>query len=707
MITEDQALFLTESTLHSFVYGDASLIQLNSHEIHVQIGLNNSGGGSRSRGKGSNNDNSTQLAVNTGMQLRGIAMTHTAFVVWTNKVAKVYRLDLQTAQITPMEIIKSPCALCTIADATFIVEEVLFVLEQNSSVIKVVSFSGVSRGSITFTEQEGVPVNMSVNNKYLSIITNKGCVKVFDIHTPTKAKLLGSAGTFHIDMNLHYLKNNNMLTSNKSNKNAVLPSEATSVNHNSNIKIRQISVNCTGTMIAILIDKVEGTQSINYPDTVLYVYDRNKGSVLTFNFNTVKRFPISAYWDDNDERLLCCEAQKIREKSSSGAPSAAVAKEANAKDSSSENSPTSNSAKANNDDGSTQVEVYLLFATAEKGLLMQDSFSLSSPLGQLMGFSVPHIYFKHDSYTKQATADSDAAEGPVVAQTNIIYNNNRIVTKMMRDFAGIEDVNDNIRSVLLDFSYFMTLGKLDEAYRVIKDINSVHIWENMAQMCVKTRRLDVAEVCLSHMGNLRGLEIVKDSRNKLLNNNLYLDSYAPNTATVANNTLVVIGVLAIQLGLLDDAVAIFKEAKRFDLLNKLYQDAGVWQKAIKVAESQDRMHLKTTYYNYAKYLEHNNSINDAIEYYKLAEIDHVEVPRMLFYLNRIDDLNEYIIHSDNLLLLKWWAAYLESIDRMDKAKKYYAKAKDYLSLVRIACFKVSAYLLCLPSVLLVTLFISG
>ena len=39
-------------------------------------------------------------------------------------------------------------------------------------------------------------------------------------------------------------------------------------------------------------------------------------------------------------------------------------------------------------------------------------------------------------------------------------------------------------------------GKLDEAYRVVKAINSPSIWENMAQMCVKTKRLDVAEVCL-------------------------------------------------------------------------------------------------------------------------------------------------------------------------------------------------------------------
>ncbi|GAB6031181.1 hypothetical protein CHUAL_007980, partial [Chamberlinius hualienensis] len=30
---------------------------------------------------------------------------------------------------------------------------------------------------------------------------------------------------------------------------------------------------------------------------------------------------------------------------------------------------------------------------------------------------------------------------------------------------------------------------------------SVKIWENMARMCVKSKRLDVALVCLGHMGN--------------------------------------------------------------------------------------------------------------------------------------------------------------------------------------------------------------
>jgi len=33
---------------------------------------------------------------------------------------------------------------------------------------------------------------------------------------------------------------------------------------------------------------------------------------------------------------------------------------------------------------------------------------------------------------------------------------------------------------------------------------SASVWENMAKMCVKTRRLDVARVCLGSMCNARG-----------------------------------------------------------------------------------------------------------------------------------------------------------------------------------------------------------
>ena len=38
------------------------------------------------------------------------------------------------------------------------------------------------------------------------------------------------------------------------------------------------------------------------------------------------------------------------------------------------------------------------------------------------------------------------------------------------------------------------------------------VWENMARMCVKTKRLDVATVCLGNMGNARGAKALRESQ---------------------------------------------------------------------------------------------------------------------------------------------------------------------------------------------------
>ena len=78
----------------------------------------------------------------------------------------------------------------------------------------------------------------------------------------------------------------------------------------------------------------------------------------------------------------------------------------------------------------------------------------------------------------------------------------------MRDFVGMEDVDETTRTALLDFSYNLTLGRLDDAYRAVKTIGNPALWENMAHMCVKTKRLDVAEVCLGNMGHVRWDDVI-------------------------------------------------------------------------------------------------------------------------------------------------------------------------------------------------------
>jgi len=44
---------------------------------------------------------------------------------------------------------------------------------------------------------------------------------------------------------------------------------------------------------------------------------------------------------------------------------------------------------------------------------------------------------------------------------------------------------------------------------ILSSIYSPAVWTSLAKMCVKTKRLDVAEICLGHMNDCRGLVILR------------------------------------------------------------------------------------------------------------------------------------------------------------------------------------------------------
>ena len=74
----------------------------------------------------------------------------------------------------------------------------------------------------------------------------------------------------------------------------------------------------------------------------------------------------------------------------------------------------------------------------------------------------------------------------------------------------------------------------------------------------------------------------------------------------------------------------FSDCGRWDLLNNLYQSSGQWDKAIQVAQARDRVHMRTTHFKYAHFLESVGDIRNAIRHYELSNTHHREVPRMLF-----------------------------------------------------------------------------
>jgi intraflagellar transport protein 140 len=108
-------------------------------------------------------------------------------------------------------------------------------------------------------------------------------------------------------------------------------------------------------------------------------------------------------------------------------------------------------------------------------------------------------------------------------------------------------------------------------------------------MCVKSKRLDVAAVCLGHMGHARGAQALRDA--------------AHEPELEAN-----VAVVAVQLGLPADATRLYTACGRWDLLNGLYQSSGQWERALAVAARHDRFNLKRTHAAYARHLESTGDV---------------------------------------------------------------------------------------------------
>ena len=122
----------------------------------------------------------------------------------------------------------------------------------------------------------------------------------------------------------------------------------------------------------------------------------------------------------------------------------------------------------------------------------------------------------------------------------------------LRDFVGLGTCDDITRAALLDFSRLMAIGDLDGAFNAIKLIKNERVWLNLARRCVYTKRIDVAKVCLANMGNAAAAAAMRQVQKEP-----ELDAQ--------------VAMLALQLGMNDEAERLYKECKRYDLLNKFYQ----------------------------------------------------------------------------------------------------------------------------------------
>merc|ERR1719162_1325567 len=241
-----------------------------------------------------------------------------------------------------------------------------------------------------------------------------------------------------------------------------------------------------------------------------------------------------------------------------------------------------------------------------------------------------------------------------------------ISRSVLRDFVGLEHVDQATTKALLDFSYHLACGNTDEAYKSVKGVQSTGVWESMSKMCVKTGRLDVAQKCLGQMGHARAAGALR--------------------ACEEPETEAKLAIVAVHLDMVEDAETLLKRCQRYDLLNQLYQACGEWEKSLEIAKTKDRVHLKPTHFAYAQHLEAMEDVQGALSHFELSGTYRTESPRLLCSLGMTDDLDAYVEQSDDTHLHRWYAQYLESKANLEGAAREYKKAGDWLSLCRVACF---------------------
>lgn len=127
-----------------------------------------------------------------------------------------------------------------------------------------------------------------------------------------------------------------------------------------------------------------------------------------------------------------------------------------------------------------EFEVFIMFVASDHGILMHDSFPRTKPYGPLLGIQVPRIYFA----SQGAQHDTEGNSGVTVVRSRYgdhehDNENNRIgrshgrdhgmqiLSKVMRDFVGIDLSDEQSKKTLLDFAYYVAIGNLDAAYKYV------------------------------------------------------------------------------------------------------------------------------------------------------------------------------------------------------------------------------------------------
>ncbi|GBF91287.1 intraflagellar transport protein [Raphidocelis subcapitata] len=508
--------------------------------------------------------------------------------------------------------------------------------------VEACNFGGAVKQTLTFdAASEGRPQLLDANGCHLAVATAGGAVRIFRLTGREARPHAGPA--------------------------ALLPASTAGA-----LAPESIRVNATGSAVAATARARDGGAR----DARVFLYSSDSNAAAAFDFGEVGRVPLRVAWDAEDGRLLAVQLGQAPPAPASRAGSAATAATQPLAPAASQPPGTPVSARPKTpapqppDGGGARgrgpasgLEVALLFACPTHGLLLQEIQDLGATAGSaaggggddtrdggggggggtlpppmaFLGVSVPHLLLLR---TGAAAAAAAAAAGGAAAAAGGAAP---VVSRVpLRGFAGLlgADADPQARAALLEFSYQLALGRLEDAFRAVAGVRSAGVWRGMAHVAIKSKRLDVAEHCLGNMEHARGARALREAA-----------SLPEPDARVA--------AVAAQLGLTEDAA-------------QLLAGCG-------------RPRLPAVHFEYARHLERCGDARGAAQHYEAAGAAAEEVPRMMLERGQEAELEGYVLQRAEPRLLAWWGRYCESRGALAKALNCYQRTGNHLAICRIHC----------------------
>jgi intraflagellar transport protein 140 len=567
-----------------------------------------------------------RVLVRIPSHVRDLDLCFPQLAVWTGSSIGVYSINESTGTYSALNAVDSASNCFGLhQDGILRVKDGKLVFD---------NFQLQSIASLAFSDAEGIPVLIDVQGDFVCCVTSNRMIRVVRV--------------------------------NKGELRSIGPSRPIFVSE-PDVTVVKARINAVGKRVALLTNVTPAGSAAKVPDSRLWVFEVDTDRMTFHDFHTSHvGIPMHVGWNtpapnvntvgELEHLLLACEVKSSvaggkSKTAGAGNPDASVNADVDASA-----LDTTRTAEDVDQDAATQFMV-TLFATPGNVVLHH-----SAPLKHTMSFlgiTVPNLY---------------VSTSKVVENELQYYLDHR----RLRDFQGLgADPDPRVREALMLFGYNTTIGNMDEAYRAVKTIKDPSVWQNLAKMCVTTKRLDVAGVCLANMQDGVAARALRESKDE------------PELDTR-------LGILALSLGMREEAERFFKKAKRHDLVTELLIANGNWDAAQKNAEQLDRIRLRQVAYRYGQWMENVNDFNASVASFQKAGCMGTDVPRLFFLHGRLDELRglanggdagacglKTLDESAIKDLLVWWGNFEERNGNVAESLKCYERAGDVYNTVRL------------------------